>query len=95
MVREDFGEHCLDRTTISEKLRLLKAGWVSDEGGELSGQPSTSKTKENGDKILALIHEDSHRTIYQLVDTTGIVKNGVFWDVMQCGSCKNRRFGET
>jgi hypothetical protein len=26
MVREDFGEHCLDRTTISEKLRLLKAG---------------------------------------------------------------------
>jgi hypothetical protein len=21
------------------------------------------------------------------------VKNGVFWDVMLCGSCKNRRFG--
>jgi hypothetical protein len=23
------------------------------------------------------------------------VKNGVFWDVMPCGSCKNRRFGGT
>jgi hypothetical protein len=24
-----------------------------------------------------------------------IMKNGVFWDVTQCGSCKNRRFGGT
>jgi hypothetical protein len=23
------------------------------------------------------------------------MKNGVFWDVMACGSCKNRRFGGT
>jgi hypothetical protein len=23
------------------------------------------------------------------------VKNGVFWDVTPCGSCKNRRFGGT
>jgi hypothetical protein len=23
------------------------------------------------------------------------VKNGVLWDVTQCGSCKNRRFGGT
>jgi ethanolamine utilization microcompartment shell protein EutL len=23
------------------------------------------------------------------------VKNGVFWDVTPCGSCKSRRFGET
>jgi hypothetical protein len=25
----------------------------------------------------------------------GIKKNGVFWDVMLCGSCKNGRFGGT
>jgi hypothetical protein len=24
-----------------------------------------------------------------------IMKNGVFWDVRRCGSCKNRRFGGT
>jgi hypothetical protein len=23
------------------------------------------------------------------------MKNGVFWDVTPCGSCKNRRFGGT
>jgi hypothetical protein len=23
------------------------------------------------------------------------MKNGVYWDVTQCGSCKNRRFGVT
>jgi hypothetical protein len=23
------------------------------------------------------------------------VKNGVFWDITPCGSCKNRRFGGT
>jgi hypothetical protein len=31
--------------------------------------------------------------------TTGmnciVLKNGVFWDVTPCGSCKNRRFGGT
>jgi hypothetical protein len=27
--------------------------------------------------------------------TTLAVKNGVFWDVTPCGSCKNRYFGGT
>jgi hypothetical protein len=29
------------------------------------------------------------------VSTAVTMKNGVFWDVAQCGSCKNRRFGGT
>jgi hypothetical protein len=29
------------------------------------------------------------------VFTAVTMKNGVFWDVTQCGSCKNRRFGGT
>jgi hypothetical protein len=29
------------------------------------------------------------------VFTVVIMKNAVFWDVMPCGSCKNRRFGGT
>jgi hypothetical protein len=28
-------------------------------------------------------------------ETTFFIKNGVFWDVTPCGSCKNRRFGGT
>jgi hypothetical protein len=27
------------------------------------------------------------------VFTAVTMKNGVFWDVTPCGSCKNRRFG--
>jgi hypothetical protein len=27
--------------------------------------------------------------------TSAILKNGVFWDVTPCGSCKNRHFGGT
>jgi hypothetical protein len=29
------------------------------------------------------------------VSTGDILKNGVFWVVTPCGSCKNRRFGGT
>jgi hypothetical protein len=29
------------------------------------------------------------------VFTAVTMKSGVFWDVMPCGSCKNRRFGGT
>jgi hypothetical protein len=29
------------------------------------------------------------------VFTAVTMKNGVFWDVTPCGSCKNRRFGVT
>jgi hypothetical protein len=29
------------------------------------------------------------------VFTVVTMKNGIFWDVMSCGSCKNRRFGGT
>jgi hypothetical protein len=29
------------------------------------------------------------------VFTAVTVKNGVFWDVTPCGSCKNRHFGGT
>jgi hypothetical protein len=29
------------------------------------------------------------------VFTAVTMKNGVFWDVTPCGSCKNRRFGRT
>jgi hypothetical protein len=29
------------------------------------------------------------------VFTAVTMKNGIFWDVAPCGSCKNRRFGGT
>jgi hypothetical protein len=37
-----------------------------------SGWPSTSRMTENVEKIQELIHEDHHRIIHELADTTGI-----------------------
>jgi predicted transcriptional regulator YdeE len=45
---------------------------VSVEDDERSGLPSTSKTTENVEKILELIHEDHRQTIHELADTIGI-----------------------
>jgi hypothetical protein len=39
--------------------------------------------------------EDGERVGKVTAAATTIMKNGVFWDVMACGSCKNRRFGGT
>jgi hypothetical protein len=50
----------------------FKAGRGSVEDDEHWGRSNTSKTIENVEKILELIHEDRHRTIHELADTVGI-----------------------
>jgi hypothetical protein len=41
-------------------------------------------------------HHPSHDQSISGVTELGLsMKNGVFWDVTPCGSCKNRRFGGT
>jgi ribulose 1,5-bisphosphate carboxylase large subunit-like protein len=72
MLREAFGEHYLSETVVFEWHSCFKAGWVSVDDDERSGQPSTSKTTENVDKIQELIHKDRRRTIYELAYTIGI-----------------------
>jgi hypothetical protein len=45
---------------------------------------------------LAKVFPANHFTGIRLeVFTAVTMKNGVFWVVMPCGSCKNRRFGGT
>jgi ribosomal protein S25 len=72
MHREDFGEHSLSRTAVFGLHSRFKAGQVSVEDDERSGQTSTSNTTENVEKIRKLIHEDHCRTIRELADTIGI-----------------------
>jgi hypothetical protein len=36
-----------------------------------------------------------HRNIHKHTWTAVTIKNAIFWDVMACGSCKNRCFGGT
>jgi hypothetical protein len=50
------------------------------------GEEEQEESKRKGGKNLWLRFE---------VFTAGTRKNGAFWDVTPCGSCKNRRFGGT
>jgi hypothetical protein len=45
---------------------------VSIEYDKRSGQPSTSKTTENVEKLREVFNKDCHRTIHELTDTIGI-----------------------
>jgi hypothetical protein len=58
MLREAFGEHSLSYTEVFEWHSSFKAGRMSVEDDECSGQPSNSKMTGNVDKIQELIHED-------------------------------------
>jgi hypothetical protein len=42
-------------------------------------------------KVMMVLAEDGRFEVF----TVATMKNGVFWDVTPCGSCKNRRFGGT
>jgi hypothetical protein len=51
MLCKAFGEHSLSRTAVFEWHSHFKASQVSVDDDERSGQPSTSKTTENVEKI--------------------------------------------
>jgi hypothetical protein len=51
MLCEAFGEHSLSWTAVFEWHSHFKAGCVSVEDDEHSGQASTSKTTQNVEKI--------------------------------------------
>jgi hypothetical protein len=72
MLREAFGEHSLSRTAVFEWHSCFKASQVLVEDGKCSGQPSTSKTTVNVEKIRELIHENRRRTIHELADNVGM-----------------------
>jgi hypothetical protein len=51
MIHEAFGKHSLSWTMVSELHSCFKAGLVSAEDDECSGQLSTSKMTEYVEKI--------------------------------------------
>jgi hypothetical protein len=73
MLREAFGEYSLSQTVVFEWHSRFKAGRVSAKDDKRSGQPSTSKTIENVEKIRELIYKKRRRTIHELADTTRII----------------------
>jgi hypothetical protein len=47
--------------------------------------------QDGGDAFLRII--GSYTEISNFLNPLETMRNGVFWDVTPCGSCKNRRFG--
>jgi hypothetical protein len=80
MLRDVFGEHFFIRTVVFEWHSLFKAGRLSVDD-KRSGRSSTSKTRENVEKIRELLNEDRRRTIHELADKAGI-SCGVFQEIL-------------
>jgi hypothetical protein len=59
--------------------------------------PTCQLKKVAGFPVLYSSLDTEYKTEYvRFEDFTAVtMKNGVFWDVMLCGSCNNRRFGGT
>jgi hypothetical protein len=47
------------------------------------------------ERLISLLHQAKIKLCKIEVFTAVTRKNGFFWDVTPCGSCKDRRFGET
>jgi hypothetical protein len=51
------------------------------------------KNDKNAGRIVEEAKTRNKLNVRFGVFTAVTIKNAVFWDVMPCGSCKNRRFG--
>jgi hypothetical protein len=83
-IPEDDILHSHRRENLESYIALT--GWT------LYQRPNVSPVKY---ELGLYIPEDDILHIRFEVFTALTMKNGIVWDVTPCGSCKNRRFGET
>jgi hypothetical protein len=74
--------------------------WPFNDMIELvSGMPAPRECEGRswfqGSSSPVTLFSDPLRCVRFEVFTAVTMKNGVFWDITPCGSCKNRRFGGT
>jgi hypothetical protein len=100
----DQGVGLLTEGMSSSLILSRKPGEASEEdlGPHGAAEPRTGavKLREREDKCFTFWSTDT----YEMVKSTEVtpvikhdysLKNGVFWVVTPCGSCKNRSFGGT
>jgi hypothetical protein len=73
------------RTDVSEELSasIIRVTEIGELGTTLAVTSNRRTLRRNSASVRFEVF------------TAVTMKNGVFWDVTPCGSCKNRRFGGT
>jgi hypothetical protein len=74
MLKQAYGEDCLNRTQCYEWYQRFKSGRKSTEENPKTGQPSTSMDNNHVEKVHAVICENRRRTVREVSEEVGIRK---------------------
>lgn len=75
MLQATYKDDALGKTQMFEWFFRFRKGQMSIDNQPHSGRPPTFRTDKNVYKIRIPIHEDSLRTIYELVQPNGVILN--------------------
>jgi hypothetical protein len=76
-------------------VMALRESECDKKSKSLHNRQSSSICRTLGECRSIYIYVARCTSVIFEVFTRATMKNGVFWDVTPCGSCKNRRFGGT
>jgi len=75
VLQQVYGEDCLSRKQCHEWYQRFKSGRTSIEDDPKSGRSSTSIEDDHVEKVLAVIRQNRHLTVREVVEEVGICKS--------------------
>ena len=81
LMQKAFGNECMSKTRIKEWYNRSKGGRTSIDSDFRSGQPSTTKTLDNTERVRLAIESDRRLTVRKLENDLRIPKTTV-WEIL-------------
>ena len=81
MMQKAFENECMSKTQIKEWYSRFKGGRTSVDSDSCSGQPSTTKTLDNIERVRLAIAQDRRMTVWELEGDLGIPKT-IIWEIL-------------
>ena len=78
MMQKAFGNECRSKTRRKKSYNRFKGGRTSVDSDSRSGQPSTTKTLDNIERVQLAIEGDRRLTVRELGNNLGIPKTTVW-----------------
>ena len=75
ILRQAYGEDCLNRTQCYEGYQRFKSGRTSIEDDPTSGRPSSSMGDDHIEKVRSVIRENRPLTVREVSEEVGICKS--------------------